>query len=70
MKKREFKLNLAFDAAHVTDLNLRRLRRYVKDLSPGYDPAKHAKQRRLRVEVLGRQVLGRRIRAFSPYSGK
>lgn len=70
MKKRDFKFNLALDATHMIDLNLRRLRRYIKDLSPSYDPLKDARQRRFRVEVLGRQVLCRRNRALPAHLGK
>lgn len=56
MKEPErFKFNNALPESCVVDLNIRRARRRARDISPSYDPAKYARERRFKVEVLAKR---------------
>jgi hypothetical protein len=58
MRERQFKLNMAFPDSNIVDINLRRFRRYQRDLDPTFDPMKEAQRRRFKVEVIGRRAGG------------
>lgn len=51
MKRRDFKWNLSLPDDKAVSLNLARLGRYIKNLSPSHDPAKHLTRRRFRAVV-------------------
>ncbi|WP_153116336.1 hypothetical protein [Rhodocyclus tenuis] len=58
MKPREFKLTLPASAPNVVSLELARLRRYMRDLSPTYDPARDLRTRRFKAEAIRRKTGG------------
>lgn len=56
MKKPErFKFNAAFPESCIVELNMRRARRRILDIAPGYDPLKIARERRFKAGILTRR---------------
>lgn len=54
MKSRQFKINPALP----TQLNIIRLRRYIKDINPSYDPAAAARSRRFAAVAIRQRTGG------------